>query len=80
VEFYQSKVTIDGLRRGYGLFQSVAFAEGYDIFQGVLKANAICGAVGAENFNSRGGNIRLKAGNVIMFLTSGLHSERLLLL
>jgi hypothetical protein len=39
-----------------------------------LEANAIGGAVSAEDFDSRGGYVGLEASNVNLLSTSGLHS------
>jgi hypothetical protein len=76
LDLKQTEEFVECLRGRNSFFQSTALAEGDDVFRRILEANAICGAVSAKEFNSRGGHIGLKAGNVKLFSTSGLHSAK----
>jgi hypothetical protein len=64
------KEPVEGVGRGDSVFQSAALTEGHDVFGGIVEADAISGAMSAEDFDSRGGHIGLEAGHINLFSTS----------
>jgi len=64
------KEAVEGVGRGDCVLQSAALAESRDVFRGIIEANAVSGAMSAEDFNSRGGHVSLEPGYINLLSTS----------